>query len=99
MDMVESVANQMSLAPAAENRGTAAQAMEGFAETLKGALQEVNRTQLKSEVLGQALALGQVEHLHDVMIAAQEATIALQTAIQVRNRVVEAYQEIMRMQI
>ena len=45
------------------------------------------------------LITGEVEDLHQVMIAAQKASITLDLTIQVRNKVVEAYQEIMRMQM
>jgi len=45
------------------------------------------------------MALGENVELHDVMIASQKASITLQATMEVRNKVVEAYQEIMRMQV
>ncbi|WP_033829226.1 flagellar hook-basal body complex protein FliE [Bacillus andreraoultii] len=70
-----------------------------FSNFLKDAINEVNETQINSDQLTEKLALGENVNLHDVMIASQKATITLQTTMEVRNKVVEAYQEIMRMQV
>ncbi|PKR87054.1 flagellar hook-basal body complex protein FliE [Heyndrickxia camelliae] len=70
-----------------------------FADILKKSISEVNNDQLQSDVLTQKLANGENVDLHDVMIAAQKANITLQAALQIRNKVVEAYQETMRMQV
>lgn len=45
------------------------------------------------------LAAGQADNLHEVMIAVERASIALELTIAIRNKLVEAYQEIMRMQV
>ena len=55
--------------------------------------------QNESERLGAALAAGQVEDISQVVIAAEKADIAVQLTLAVRNKAVEAYQEIMRMQV
>ncbi|AMA72665.1 MULTISPECIES: flagellar hook-basal body complex protein FliE [Aneurinibacillus] len=70
-----------------------------FASYLKNALHEVNALQKASEKMNQGLAAGQIQDLHQVMIASQKSGIALELTMQLRNKVVEAYQEIMRMQI
>ncbi len=70
---------------------------ESFASYLTDALNQVNQDQLISEALNKALAAGEVQDLHQVMIASQQSMLSLQLTIQVRNKVVEAYQEIMRM--
>ena len=72
---------------------------DSFKTFLAEALQKVNQQQIRAEQMTQQLVSGQAENLHDVMIAAEEAAISLQMAVQIRNKVVEAYQEIMRMQI
>lgn len=57
-------------------------------------------TQLKtSQADLQQLALGEAQNLHEVMIRLEESRIALQLALQVRNRVLEAYQDVMKMQV
>jgi len=70
-----------------------------FADMLKKSISEVNNDQIQSDVLTQKLANGDNVDLHEVMIAAQKANITLQAALSIRNKVVEAYQETMRMQV
>ncbi|MCM1513064.1 MAG: flagellar hook-basal body complex protein FliE [Oxalobacter formigenes] len=71
-----------------------------FAEALRATLDNVNSLQVQSEHLGQQFSLGNDDvQLSDVMISMQKASIALQTTVQARNRLVSAYQEIMGMQI
>ncbi|MCB5188010.1 flagellar hook-basal body complex protein FliE [Methylobacillus caricis] len=71
-----------------------------FAEVLKSSLNQVNQTQVKAEELGKSFAMGDDKvSLSDVMIAGQKANISLQATIQVRNRLVSAYHDIMNMQV
>jgi flagellar hook-basal body complex protein FliE len=60
---------------------------------------EVNSALNNSAELQQRLAAGEKVDIHDVMIGAEKAGIGLQLTTQVRNRIIEAYQEIMRMQV
>ncbi|MDY5052996.1 MAG: flagellar hook-basal body complex protein FliE [Anaerovibrio sp.] len=76
-----------------------AQTVPVFGEYLKNALGEVNSLQKESDNMSKALAAGQVEDISQVVIAAEKADIALQLTLAVRNKAVEAYQEIMRMQV
>jgi flagellar hook-basal body complex protein FliE len=78
---------------AAQPEGTA------FADTLKKALYKVNSLQIKADEAATALATGQAEDVHQVVIALEEAMLAMQLTMQVRNKILEAYQEISRMQI
>ncbi len=71
----------------------------GFKDAVKKAVTEVNRLQNQADDLAVKLATGDVEDVHEAMIAMQKAKLALEFTIQVRNKVVEAYQEIMRMQV
>lgn len=70
-----------------------------FKETLFEALNQVNKLQAESSKATEQLAKGEIDNLHDVMIAGQKASIALTATVEVRNKVIEAYQEIMRMQV
>lgn len=71
-----------------------------FSDALKSSLDQVNSAQLKADNLGQKFAAGDDSvNLSDVMIAAQKANIGLQATIQVRNKLVSAYHDIMNMQI
>lgn len=70
-----------------------------FTEVLAGALREVNRLQLEAEGANWQLVRGEVENLHQVVLATEKAELALLLTLQVRNKVLEAYQELMRMQV
>lgn len=70
-----------------------------FFSHLKNALQEVDGLQKEAMKSAEKLALGDQEYLHKTMIAYEKATLALQLTIEVRDKMVEAYQEIMRIQM
>ncbi|WP_343583072.1 flagellar hook-basal body complex protein FliE [Herbaspirillum sp.] len=71
-----------------------------FSEVLKGAIDQVNDSQQQAAKMSQAFALGDDNvNLSDVMIASQKASISFQTSIQVRNKLVSAYRDIMTMQV
>lgn len=74
-------------------------AVEDFQNFLKTAIQEVNAKEARAGQLVGKVATGEVSDLHQVMIALQEADVALQLTLQIRNKIVEAYQEISRMQV
>lgn len=75
------------------------EAQQSFGTFLKDAIREVNGKQHESDRMTQKLVLGGDVELHDVMISAQKASIALNATMEVRNKVVEAYQEIIRMPV
>lgn len=70
-----------------------------FADMLSSAISDVNGLQKIAVQKNLDLAAGRIEDISEVMIAAEKASIALSLTSQVRTRVVEAYQEIMRMQM
>lgn len=71
-----------------------------FSDSLKVMLERVNEQQLKADGLGQRFALGDDKvNLSDVMIERQKASLSLQATVQVRNKLVSAYHEIMNMQV
>lgn len=71
-----------------------------FDNVFKAALNGVNKVndlQKTAEQTTKDLALGKVDNIHNVMIAQEKATISLQYIVEVRNKVLEAYNQIMRM--
>lgn len=70
-----------------------------FGEMLSSQLGKVEQAQSKADALTQQLVSGQKVELHEVMIATQEAKLMLEMTMQVRNKVVEAYKEMMNMQL
>lgn len=69
----------------------------GFAGALKSAIDGVGQTQAKSEAITNAYQKGEVTDVASVMLARQEAGVAFEATLQVRNRLLSAYQDIMRM--
>lgn len=83
---------------------------EGFSESLSGnavsfsaflkeSIEKVNLLEEDARQYDLKIATGQLENIHEAMIATQKADIALQLTMQIRNKILEAYREIMRMQI
>jgi flagellar hook-basal body complex protein FliE len=72
---------------------------KSFADTLKDAVQSVNTMQQESDIKTQQLATGKADNLADVMITAEKADIAFKLMVSVRNKIIEAYQEVMKMQV
>lgn len=62
-------------------------------------LEAVAQLEAKADALGTQVATGQLQDVHDFMAAAAKATLGVQLTVAIRNRAVEAYQEIMRMQV
>ncbi len=72
----------------------------GFSDALQNSLERINQLQQDSATQARAFQAGApgVE-LHDVMITGQKASIAFEMGVQVRNRLVNAYKDIMNMQV
>lgn len=70
---------------------------QGFADTLKSALDGVNAVQNRADGLTEAYQRGEVTDVAKVMLARQEAGVAFEATLQVRNKLLSAYQDIMRM--
>ena len=71
-----------------------------FSDALKASLDQVNSVQTKADQLGQRFVAGDDNvNLSDVMISMQKANISFQATVQVRNKLVEAYQDIMNMPV
>ena len=71
-----------------------------FSQALKGALDAVQDSQTKAEGLGKRFQMGDdTVNLSDVMIAQQKASINFQATLQVRNKLVQSYHDIMNMQV
>jgi flagellar hook-basal body complex protein FliE len=79
---------------------TAAAGTTDFAQVLKSSIDKVNETQQQSNQMAEKLAAGDTsQNLHEVMIALQTASVSFQEMVQVRNKLVTAYQDVMNMSI
>lgn len=80
--------------------GDAAKPSVDFGAVLKSSLDKVDASQQKAETVSRSFEMGSNDvDLHDVMLSLQKANIDMQTAVQVRNKLVSAYQSIMGMSI
>jgi flagellar hook-basal body complex protein FliE len=70
-----------------------------FGDMLKDAISTANELQKQSDQEIQKLMTGETQDLHTTMIAVQKADLSFQMMMQVRNKLIQAYQEIMRMQV
>lgn len=70
-----------------------------FSQMLESAMQQVEQDQRVANEMAVKLATGDIDDIAQVMIASERASLTLNLAVQVRNKVIEAYQEIMRMPV
>jgi len=87
--------NLVELSPADRSQ----QPEQPFGDFLQNALNHVNQLQSAGRQASLDLAAGKIQDIAEVTIAGEKASIALQLTMQVRNKVVDAYQEVMRMQV
>ena len=70
-----------------------------FAKQLQAAIQEVDGLQANRDTMVEDMVAGRATEVHDVMIAAKESQLAFELLLEIRNKLLESYQEIMRMQV
>lgn len=80
-------------------RSDQADLVKTFGEMLDRAVDAVSNMQARADRMTERLATGEAGDIHQVMIAVEQVNIALQLTMQIRNKVIESYQEIMRMQM
>lgn len=80
-------------------RKNSGQSGTGFLEAISSALKEVSNMQSKADDLAVQLAIGKDVDIHEAVLATEEAQLAFNFTMQIRNKLIEAYQEVMRMQV
>lgn len=95
--MINSIANigASAVFKSADNK----EAAPGFADMFKDMVKQTNQLQSDADTSAMQFATGQVDNAHDVMIATEKASLSMSLTLQVRNKLLDAYQEIMRMQV
>ncbi|MGK5049013.1 flagellar hook-basal body complex protein FliE [Janthinobacterium sp. GB4P2] len=96
---IESIAAAAAIPEAMATIATPPSPAGGFGHWFSTELQAVNTRLVNADHQIQQLAVGDVENLHEVMIHLEEAKLSFQLLAQVRNHLLEAYQEVMRMQV
>jgi flagellar hook-basal body complex protein FliE len=104
MNEIDLMVNQLRAVAAQAGAGAPVAAAnapsQDFAALLQSAVNEVNNTQLDARQLTRQFETGNAEvNLQDVVLSLQKASLSFQTMVQVRNKLVTAYQEVMNMQV
>ena len=104
MDINLVLAQMRAMSSAAQNSGVEAKGDEvgklDFGAVMKSSLDQVNETQAQAKELATAFESGDTSvELPEVMVALQKANISFQAITQVRNKLLNAYQEVMNMQV
>jgi flagellar hook-basal body complex protein FliE len=99
MDKLSSIQSPLSFKNLGQVTKTESSSENSFQALFKDAINHVNSAQKESEKLTSQLVTGEVQDVHQVMIASQKASLSLDLTVQIRKRVIESYQEIMRMQM
>lgn len=82
----------LAIAPTGTSSG------DGFGKMLDGLVATVDAKQQEAKALTQRVLLGESDQLHQSVIAMQEAGVSFSLMVEVRNKLIESYQELMRMQ-
>lgn len=88
-----------AMAAAGPSAAAGSGAPRGFDAWMTSQINQINSQVHTADTHVQALAVGEVDNLHQVMQSLEKAKLSFELMVQVRNRVLEAYQDIMRMQI
>lgn len=70
-----------------------------FKDTLNGFIKDVNAMQVKADESIKKMAAGEITDVHQVMAATEEANVAFNLMMEMRNKVMDAYQEVLRMRL
>ena len=97
--MIPPVSAVQAAASAVGGAGATQAPAAGFGDTIMSALESVSQAEFNADALATDVALGGDTSVQELMVAMTKASLSVDLLVQVRNRAVEAYQEIMRMQI
>jgi flagellar hook-basal body complex protein FliE len=93
------VAREMEAQGIPQAPESAGEAGHSFADMLKDSVNKVNEMQVQSDTAINELVAGRTKNIHETMLSIERADTSLKLAMQVRNKVLDAYREIMRMQV
>ena len=72
---------------------------QSFGRIFKDLISDTNKLQSDAARIAEKFALGEIADVHEVMIAAEKAGVAFELVMEIRNKLIDAYQEFMRMQV
>ncbi len=99
MSTINSISGQSLIPEINPQAGKNTKDVVSFGDRVKEILGEVNNLQLDAGEIAEKFARGEIEDIHDVMIAAEKASVGLELVLEVRNKLIDAYREISRIQM
>jgi flagellar hook-basal body complex protein FliE len=99
MNTIAGVSNQPPLTLSKPDLSPASQAEKSFSDYLSSTLDQVTKAQTAGDTAIEKLHTGGAKNMHEVMIAVEEADLSLRMLVQFRNKALQAYDDIMKMQI
>ena len=97
--MINPIGSTAVTTPKVHDSSSVSKTKADFGDILQSSIENVNDAQLSGDMAIEKLQSGEAKHLHEVMLAVEEADISLRMLVQMRNKALTAYEEIMRMQI
>ncbi|MFH5183167.1 flagellar hook-basal body complex protein FliE [Paenibacillus sp. TAB 01] len=86
-------------APQPSKKMSASEVTEQFGQFLNDAITKLNADQQTVDKMNEQFAKGEITDVHQIMIASEKASLGLELTVQLRNKALDAYQEMMRMQV
>lgn len=99
MTTISGITSQQPLALSQPELSSVSQTEKSFSDYLGSMLDQVGKTQSNGDTAITKLNTGEAKNMHEVMIAVEEADISMRMLVQLRNKALQAYDDIMRMQI
>jgi flagellar hook-basal body complex protein FliE len=97
---ISSIANNLALNNKNINSNNSADQGNGsFEDALKNAMTDVNKTQVEGYKAMEGLATGEIQNIQEAVQKIEEAELSLKLALEVKNKALNAYKEVMRMQV
>jgi len=90
---------QSPVAPEVPGVGETAGSAKSFTDMLKDSVEKTNEIQLQADRAAKELAAGRNKNIHETMLMMEKADMSFRLMMQVRNKIIDAYREIMRMQV
>lgn len=97
--LISPISSVTSISGAGAVDPTQKSAPAGFAEKIGSALQDASATERQADLMAQDVAQGGPTPIHELMVATTKATLTVEMLTQVRNRAIQAYQDVMQMQV
>lgn len=96
---ISEISSGLSLGKTALNQDNTKVAGDSFENILKNAISDVNKTQVEAYDAMEGIATGKVKNLQEAVQKIEEAELSLRLSLEVKNKAISAYKEIMRMQV